>query len=154
MKATSQIYKEYLSGTMEEWCVKCPCCGRFQPYEWRRIRLSDVTMRCMYCDEYISEIDWKQSEHKYIAEHPERHRRRSFHLNELASPWVHWQDIAYEWRDANKDKKITATQRNCRHSSIQCLGSRGKSAARARMMTPFLPAVKDTWQKYRTASCC
>ena len=105
MKATSQIYKEYLSGTMEEWCVKCPCCGRFQPYEWRRIRLSDVTMRCMYCDEYISEIDWKQSEHKYIAEHPERHRRRSFHLNELASPWVHWQDIVYEWRDANKDKK-------------------------------------------------
>lgn len=104
-KATSQIYKEWLSGSMEEWCVECPCCGRFQPYEWRRIRLSDANMRCMYCDEYISETDWKQSEHKYIAAHPERHRRRSFHLNELASPWVHWRDIIHEWRDANKDLK-------------------------------------------------
>ncbi len=104
-KSTSQIYKEWLSGSMEEWCVKCPCCGRFQPYEWRRVRLSDANMRCMYCDEYISETDWKQSEHKSIAGHPERHRRRSFHLNELASPWVHWQDIIHEWRDANKDLK-------------------------------------------------
>lgn len=104
-KATSQIYKEWLSGSMEEWCVKCPCCGRFQTYEWSRIRFSDVSMRCTYCDEYISEIDWKQSQHKYIAKHPEKHRRRSFHLNELASPWVHWQDIIYEWQDANKDRK-------------------------------------------------
>lgn len=104
-KGTSQIYKEWLSGSMEEWCVKCPCCGRFQPYEWCRVRLSDANMRCMYCDEYISETDWKQSEHKYIAGHPERHKRRSFHLNELASPWVHWQDIIHEWRDANKDLK-------------------------------------------------
>lgn len=104
-KSTSQIYKEWLSGSMEEWCVKCPCCGRFQPYEWQRVRLSDATMRCMYCDEYLTEVDWKQSEHKYIAQHPERHRRRSFHLNELASPWVHWKDIVYEWHDANSDRK-------------------------------------------------
>lgn len=104
-KATSQIYKEYLSGSMEEWCVKCPCCGRFQPYEWKRICFADVTMRCLYCDEHISEIDWKQSEHKYIAQHPERHRKRSFHLNELVSPWVHWSDIIQEWHDANKDRK-------------------------------------------------
>ncbi len=103
--ATSQIHKEWLSGTMEEWCVKCPCCGRFQPYEWRRIRLSDASMRCLYCDEYLSEIDWKQSEHKYIAQHPERHRKRSFHLNELASPWMHWENIIEEWHDANKDRK-------------------------------------------------
>lgn len=104
-KSTSQIYQEWLSGTMEEWSVKCPCCGKFQPYEWQRIRLSDATMRCMYCDEFISEIDWKQSESKYIAQHPERHRRRSFHLNELASPWVHWKDIISDWRDANKAYK-------------------------------------------------
>ena len=57
-------------------------------------------------------------------------------------------------RRKQRTKRITATQRNCRHSSIPCLGSRGKNAARVRMMTPFLPAVKDTWQKYRTASCC
>lgn len=104
-KSSSQIYQEWLSGTMEEWCVRCPCCGRFQPYAWRRVRFSDVTMRCMYCEEHIPELDWKQGEAKYIAQHPERHRRRSFHLNELASPWVHWEDIIEEWRDADKARK-------------------------------------------------
>lgn len=101
-KATSQIYQEWLDGSMEEWCVGCPCCGRFQPYEWGRVRFSDATMRCLYCGEYIPEMDWKQGSHKYIAQHPERHRKRSFHLNELVSPWVHWQDIIREWREANK----------------------------------------------------
>ncbi len=103
MKDTSQIYKEYLTGTMEEWCVKCPCCGKFQPYEWPRIRFDDATMQCKYCQERIPEIDWKQSEAKYMAAHPERRRKRSFHLNELASPWVHWEKIIEEWREANDD---------------------------------------------------
>jgi len=103
VKSTSQIYKEYQSGTMEEWNVKCPCCGRFQPYEWRRIRFSDVTMECKYCAEHISETDWKQSEAKYVAQHPERLRKRSFHLNELASPWVHWDKIISDWKEANDE---------------------------------------------------
>lgn len=104
-KASSQIYKEYLSGTMEEWNVKCPCCGRFQPYEWTRIRFSDVTMECKFCKEHIPEFDWKQSEAKYIAEHPERFKKRSFHINELASPWVRWEKIIAEWKEANYEYK-------------------------------------------------
>ena len=105
IKGASQIEKEFLSGTMEEWCVPCPCCGKYQPYEWRRIRFSDVTMECKYCGEYISEIDWKQGNGKFIAEHPERFRKRSFHLNELASPWTHWPAIIREWKEAKKEQK-------------------------------------------------
>lgn len=105
IKGASQIEKEFLSGTMEEWCVPCPCCGKYQPYEWRRIRFSDVTMECKYCGEYISEMDWKQGNGKFIAEHPERFRKRSFHLNELASPWTHWSAIIREWKEAKKEQK-------------------------------------------------
>lgn len=105
IKGSSQIEKEYQSGTMEEWCVPCPCCGKYQPYEWNRIHFSDVTMECKYCGEHISEIDWKQGEGKWIAAHPERHRKRSFHLNELASPWTHWDSIIEEWREAQKEYK-------------------------------------------------
>ena len=108
----------------------------------------------MYCDEYISEIDWKQSEHKYIAEHPERHRRRSFHLNELASPWVHWQDIVYEWRDANKDKKDYGDTKKLQTFINTVLGEPWEERGKGAMMIPFLPAVKGTWQKYRTAFYC
>lgn len=105
IKGISQIEKEFQSGTMEEWCVPCPCCGKYQPYEWKRIQFSDATMKCKYCGEHISEVDWKQGKGKFIAEHPERHRKRSFHLNELASPWTHWPAIIREWREASKELK-------------------------------------------------
>ena len=105
IKGYSQIEKEFQSGTMEEWCVPCPCCGKYQPYEWSRIHFSDVTMECKYCGEHISEVDWKQGEGKWVAAHPEIHRKRSFHLNELASPWTHWPAIIQEWKEASKELK-------------------------------------------------
>lgn len=108
IKGISQIEKEYQSGTMEEWCVPCPCCGKYQPYEWNRVHFSDVTMECRYCGEHISETDWKQGQGKFIAAHPERHRKRSFHLNALASPWTHWPEIIREWKEAHKELKENA----------------------------------------------
>lgn len=105
IKGYSQIEKEFQSGTMEEWCVPCPCCGKYQPYEWGRIQFSDVTMECKYCGEHISETEWKKGKGKFIAKHPERRRKRSFHLNELASPWVHWDSIIREWKEANEEVK-------------------------------------------------
>ncbi|MDC7288528.1 phage terminase large subunit family protein [Blautia schinkii] len=104
-KLTSQIEKEYETGTMEEWNVPCPCCGKYQPYEWARVHFSDVTMECKFCTERFSEVDWKAGEGKYIAEHPERKKKRSFHLNELASPWKHWEEIIEEFKDANRAVK-------------------------------------------------
>lgn len=57
IKGRSQIEKEYLSSSKEEWCVPCPCCGKDQPYEWGRIRFSDVTMECKFCGEYFGEME-------------------------------------------------------------------------------------------------
>ncbi len=108
IKGRSKIEEEFQSGTMEEWCVPCPCCGKYQPYEWGRIQFSDVTMECKFCGEHISEADWKQGEGKFIAAHPERNRKRSFHLNELASPWTHWETIIQEWKEAHKALKENA----------------------------------------------
>ncbi len=105
LKGSSQIEKEFQSGTMEEWCVPCPCCGKYQPYELGRVRFSDVTMGCKYCGEHFSEFDWKQGTGKWVAAHPERRRKRSFHLNELASPWTHWDSIIREWKEAQKEYK-------------------------------------------------
>lgn len=106
VKGASEIEKQYESGSMEEWNVPCPCCGRYQPYEWGRIVFSNNTMECKFCGEQIGEMDWKSGNGKYIAKHPERIRKRSFHLNELASPWKHWDKIIEEWHTANEDKKV------------------------------------------------
>lgn len=108
----SKIEEEYLDGTMEEWCVKCPCCGEWQPYDFERVNFEHVAMVCTGCGEIVPENDWKQSEHKWIAEHPERKKHRSFHLNELASPWVEWRDIINEYLKAyNEYKKLHDTSK-------------------------------------------
>lgn len=105
IKGRSQIEKEYLSSSMEEWCVPCPCCGKYQPYEWGRIQLSDVTMECKFCNEHFKEMEWKENPGKWIASAPEVRKKRGFHLNEFASPWKHWEDIISEFKEAHKELK-------------------------------------------------
>lgn len=89
----SNIEEEYQKGSMEQWCVKCPECGQFQPYDFKRLDFETVSMACKYCGCLIPEQKWKESEHAWIAQHPERKKRRSFHINEMASPFVEWQEI-------------------------------------------------------------
>ncbi|BBF41993.1 phage terminase, large subunit [Lachnospiraceae bacterium KM106-2] len=105
----SKIEKEFNSGTKEEWCVKCPCCGKFQPYQWNRIQFKTVSMECLYCKEDIGERDWKESEHKWIASNEDVKGKRSFHLNELCSPWKSWKEIINDFREANEDYKKTGS---------------------------------------------
>ena len=104
IKGRSQIENEYLSSSKEEWCVPCPCCGKFQPYEWGRIRISDVTMECKFCGEHFKETEWKERTGKWIAG-AENRRKRGFHLNELASPWKHWEEIIEDFREAYREWK-------------------------------------------------
>lgn len=104
IKGRSPIEKEFLTSSMEEWNVPCPCCGKYQPYEWGRIHFSDATMECKFCREHISERDWKSNPGKWIAV-KENHKKRGFHLNELASPWKHWEDIIDDFRVAERDIK-------------------------------------------------
>lgn len=105
IKGLSQIEQEYLSSSREEWCVPCPCCGRYQPYEWGRINFSDVTMICKFCREHLKEREWKKNDGKWIAMGEDKNvlsKKRGFHLNELASPWKHWEEIIDEFKEANK----------------------------------------------------
>lgn len=104
IKGRSPIEKEFLTSSMEEWNVPCPCCGKYQPYEWGRIHFSDVTMECKFCLEHISERDWKSNPGKWVAE-KENNKKRGFHLNELASPWKHWEEIIEDFKEADRDRK-------------------------------------------------
>ena len=104
IKGRSPIEKEFLTSSMEEWNVPCPCCGKYQPYEWGRIHFSDVTMECKFCLEHISERDWKSNPGKWVAA-KENKKKRGFHLNELASPWKHWEEIIEDFKEADRDRK-------------------------------------------------
>lgn len=105
----SKIDKEFMLGTQEEWSVKCPCCGKYQPYEFKRITFDTIEMKCLYCNEGFTERDWKSQPHKWIAANPDVKRRRSFHLNELCSPWKQWEEIIEDFKNATDDFKKTGS---------------------------------------------
>lgn len=98
----SKIEAAYNKGSMEEWNVQCPECGAWQPYSFKRIHFESVSMACIECGVLSPERAWKDSNHKWIAAHPERKRVRSFRLNELASPFVDWEEIIEAFKDASE----------------------------------------------------
>ncbi|MBO4394748.1 MAG: phage terminase large subunit family protein [Eubacterium sp.] len=107
----SKIEEEYEKGTMEKWCVQCPCCGTYQPYEWERIDFATVGMKCIDCGEISEEKFWKESDHKWIPGRPEIKNHRSFHLNALASPWTEWQELIDQFNNAmERVKKFHDTE--------------------------------------------
>lgn len=106
IKNASRIEIDYNESSKEEWNIACPCCGKYQPFEWGRLRFSDVTMECKYCEEHFTEVEWKQQPGKWIAENDNK-RVRGFHLNEMASPWKSWNEIIKDFKKAKKIHKKT-----------------------------------------------
>ncbi|KEO84767.1 phage terminase large subunit family protein [Tumebacillus flagellatus] len=105
----SRIEDEYLSSTMEEWCLPCPSCGEYQPLEWSRVHLEDAKMACECCGFHFSEFEWKNGvqKGKWIAQ--QESTKRGFHLNELASPWKRWTQIIAEYNEAKDDDEMLKT---------------------------------------------
>lgn len=111
-EAHSKIKREFLRGTQEEWSVRCPCCGTWQAYEFKRLHFDEMKMECIHCKEKLNEQEWKEQEHKWIAKEPDRVRYRSFHLNEMCSPWKHWEDIVEDFKAANEEYKRTGSTKS------------------------------------------
>jgi phage terminase large subunit GpA-like protein len=104
----SRIEKAYEASTKERWCVPCPSCGEFQPYEWERIVYKDVPeplMKCQHCGEFHGEIDWKANQDRglWIAGNKNESRIRGFHMNAFASPWATWTYLIDQYREAYRN---------------------------------------------------
>lgn len=106
-KGISRIEAEFEESTKEEWCLPCPCCGRYQLLSWGQIKFEDVTMECKFCKERFKEFEWKAGKGKWIASNKSVERKRGFHLNALASPWERWESIIKEFKDAKRKGKET-----------------------------------------------
>lgn len=116
IKGASKIEKEYESSSMEHLNVACPHCGEYQTYEWEQLKFDhesgtdEFTLlgyKCRHCGVIEREVLWKKQPIKWIAEHPERKDVRGFHLNELASPWKHWDEIVADFLEAKRQGKET-----------------------------------------------
>ena len=52
----------------------------------------------------FNERDWKEQIGKYIPKNQNK-KVRGFHLNELASPWKHWEEVIADFKKAHKQMK-------------------------------------------------
>ena len=105
-EATSPIWKAFLNGTQEQWCMPCPDCGEYQPFDWGQIIFDGVSMSCKYCGVIYPEHVWKSLTGKWIAANPDalkERRHRSFQISALASPWVKWHELIDEFLQAKDD---------------------------------------------------
>lgn len=116
IKGASKIEKEYESSSMEHLNVSCPHCSKYQTYEWEQLKFDHTSgtkeftllgYQCRYCGVIEREILWKRQPIKWIAEHPEIKDVRGFHLNELASPWKHWDEVVADFLEAKRQGKAT-----------------------------------------------
>lgn len=122
VKGKSKIEEHYLTGTQEEWCVKCPKCGEHSPIRFSDIlfdktaydqhgrkhyRVNAVKWRCPRCKTENHEYETKRSGGAWVAHNPDALKDgiRSFHVNAFASPWGDWKELVQEFLDAKDDPR-------------------------------------------------
>ncbi|SFP10698.1 phage terminase large subunit family protein [Salibacterium halotolerans] len=99
VKNASRIEAEYNLGTQELWNLPCPSCGEYQPLRWQQIKFESASHACKHCGTLHNEYEWKDAKGMWVAQNPDANFR-SFHLNELLSPWSPWKKVIDDFLEA------------------------------------------------------
>ena len=98
-QATSVVEPEYLNSTMDQWCLPCPSCGEMQPLKWKQIQFDTATHVCKECGVLHNKREWLAGDGQWISQNPDA-TTRGFHINALPSPFVSWEALIEDFRDA------------------------------------------------------
>jgi len=100
IKGRSRIDAAFHDSTRERWSHKCPGCGEWSQFVWRRLNFETVKMSCPHCEELYTRGDWEMCAGKWIAENPD-HPVRGFHVNALDSQ-IPWEELITRWAEAQR----------------------------------------------------
>ena len=103
VKGKSRIDAAYEDSTKERWTHKCPKCGEWSQFSWRRLLFDSMKMACPYCDEMFSRREWEAGGGMWKAENP-GHATRGFHVNALDSQ-LSWDELVAKWAEAQRIAK-------------------------------------------------
>ena len=124
VKGTSEIEKNYLQGTQEEWHTECPHCHNFSFIKFDQIKFDkeeykdeagernyhvrNVRWKCPVCELETGEYDTKRQPAKWVSKNPEAVEAgiRSFRLSAFMSPWSDWKDICRSFLNAHDDPEL------------------------------------------------
>lgn len=108
VKGISRIEMLFEQGDMNRYHVPCPHCGALQVLKWAQVKWPDgkpelAYYECEHCGDIIrdSHRAMMLRAGQWIPDHPERGVRiRSYHINELSSPWRGFGAIAMDFIEA------------------------------------------------------
>jgi len=119
---TAPIWTNFKAGSQCRFYVPCPHCGSLFVMSWPLLKWTksdhleevkaSVYLECPHCQGHITERDKAGllSKGSWIAENedaPANHR--SYHLNEIYSPWTRWGDLVGKFLLAKAEAKTGAT---------------------------------------------
>jgi phage terminase large subunit GpA-like protein len=94
-----RITELFEASTREKYHAKCPLCSHLQILRLPEMDFESVTCRCLACGQSFGQDDWQAEKGEWIAKNPGV-PRRGFWLNAFVSPFVRWEVIFAEWREA------------------------------------------------------
>jgi len=112
----SDIEADFLRGDKCQYWVPCPSCDTFQLLQWANVHWDDdpdlAVMACPHCgvvleyddlQEMLERGRWVKDadlDQPFWPEHPADPQVRSFKINQLYSPFVHWRRMVKDFLEA------------------------------------------------------
>ena len=121
VRGTSPIEKEYIKGTQERYCHRCPDCGEYSEidfdeikFDYKQTRIGNavtytvddpVYWACPKCGSVNDEATMRKQPTKWIAQNPDAIQNgvRSFWITAFSSPWSPWRKICLDFLEAKDD---------------------------------------------------
>jgi phage terminase large subunit GpA-like protein len=112
IKGSCRITKKYEASDQRRYFVPCPHCKHEQALKWENLTYSrtfphDAAYTCEApgCSKPIEHHhkEWMVANGRWIATKPGPGRQPGFHINQLYSPFVSWDDTVVEWLNAEGD---------------------------------------------------
>ncbi len=94
-----RITELYEASTKERYHSRCPLCGHLQVLRLQEMDFESVTCRCLSCGQSFGQDQWQSEKGVWMAEVPGA-KRRGFWLNCFVSPFIRWEVVFAEFREA------------------------------------------------------
>jgi len=104
-KEDSKIERAFMEGTQEQWELPCPNCGEYQPLMFNgQLDHASCMYACRICGAQAGEYAWKGGKGRWQAGRSlaESAKTRSFRLNALMAPGLHWEEIIARYESAQR----------------------------------------------------
>lgn len=101
-KEESGILQMYEASTQEEWELQCLECDTWQVLEWEEMDVDTCKCKCINCKRDFEQWEWLTSAGRWVAKNPGYAGTRGFRVNGLISPWLTWEELCIEYKEAKK----------------------------------------------------